>query len=105
MQSKSIKLTVLICAAVLSACIYKQDIRQGNQFDEEAIAQVQAGQTTRSQVRFLLGTPIVADPFHSDRWDYVFYFRDGKTDATRLRRFEVYFDGDVVSRIVEVNPG
>ena len=105
MQSKSIKLFALVCAVLLGGCIYKMDIRQGNQFDEDAIEQVQAGQTTRNQVRFLLGTPIVADPFHSERWDYVYYYRSGKTGQKVERRYEVYFDGDVVARIVEIDPG
>lgn len=95
-------LPVLATLLLSTACVYKQDIRQGNQFDEDAIAQVEAG-ITRSQVRFLLGTPIVADPFHANRWDYVFFHKDGKTGKVTQRRFEVYFDGDVVERIVEID--
>ena len=105
MQSKTVKLLVLVCVLFLNACIYKQSIQQGNQFDEDAVAQVLPGQTTRNQVRFLLGTPIVADPFHQDRWDYVYYFKDGKTGRVIQLRYEVYFDGDVVERIEEINPG
>ena len=96
-------LALLALTLALGGCVYKQDIRQGNPVDAEALEQVQPGQTTRAQVRFLLGTPIVADPFHNDRWDYVYYFEDGKTGRTVQRRYEVYFDGDVVARVVEAD--
>ncbi|MBT8144018.1 MAG: outer membrane protein assembly factor BamE [Gammaproteobacteria bacterium] len=103
LQPKHLILPVLL-ALLLSGCVYKQDIRQGNQFDEESIAQIEPGETTRNQVRFLLGTPIIADPFHANRWDYVYFYKSGKTGKTQQRRYEIYFSDDVVERIVEVEP-
>jgi len=55
---------------------------------------------TRSQVRFLLGTPMIDDPFHRDRWDYVYYLRVGRDGASFKRWVSVFFDGDYVSRVV-----
>ncbi len=49
---------------------------------------------TRDQVKFLLGTPLLTDVFHNDRWDYVFSFRRGNTPVVQQRRFTVFFDGD-----------
>lgn len=80
------------------ACIYRIDIQQGNLLEETAIEQVSVGMT-KSQVLFLLGTPMVADSFHTDRWDYTYYFKRGRSDDIERRWLIVYFDGDVVSSV------
>jgi outer membrane protein assembly factor BamE (lipoprotein component of BamABCDE complex) len=56
---------------------YKIDIQQGNVLTQEAVSQLKPGQT-RDQVRFLLGTPMVADIFHQQRWDYVYQYKSGR---------------------------
>lgn len=86
---------VVALAALLAACVYRIDIQQGNVLEEDAIEQVQVGMT-RSQVQFLLGTPMVADSFHRDRWDYAYYFRQGRSRDVERRWLVVYFDGDRV---------
>jgi outer membrane protein assembly factor BamE len=85
-------------ACLLAACVYRLDTQQGNLLDQDQVDAVATGMT-RSQVRFLLGTPMVADPFSQDRWDYVYYFRRGSTGATRSSHVIVWFDGDIVTRI------
>lgn len=85
----------LSCALSLSGCVYKVDILQGNHLDPEAIAQVEPGMT-RSQVRFIMGTPMVKDPFHLDRWDYVYYFKRGGNNEPERKRAVVYFENDKV---------
>ncbi|MFO7285509.1 MAG: outer membrane protein assembly factor BamE [Gammaproteobacteria bacterium] len=74
------------------------DIQQGNIVEQEAIDQVREGMT-RSQVQFLLGTPMISDPFHADRWDYPYYFVRGRRGEPRRRWFIVYFENDRVARI------
>ena len=81
-----------------SACVYRINIQQGNFLDQKAVDQVQAGMT-RSQVRYLLGTPMVADSFNKDRWDYIYYLKRGRTRHIDSRRVTVYFDGDKVARL------
>ena len=83
--------------------MYRIDIQQGNLLEESAIQQVTAGMT-RSQVRFLLGTPMVADTFHQDRWDYMYYFRKGRARRAEKRWFIVHFDGDLVTQIEKDGP-
>lgn len=56
---------------------------------------------TRRQVRFLLGTPMIDDPFHEERWDYIYYLKIGRDDAIFKRWISIYFDGDNVSEIVD----
>ena len=85
-------------ACLLAACVYRLDTQQGNLLDQDQVDAVETGMT-RSQVRFLLGTPMVADPFSQDRWDYAYYFRRGKNGATRRSHVIVWFDGDTVTRI------
>jgi len=72
---------------------YKIDIQQGNVLSQEAVAQLKPGQT-RDQVRFLLGTPMVADIFHQQRWDYVYQYRNGQTGKVESRQFTVFFDAE-----------
>jgi outer membrane protein assembly factor BamE len=78
--------------------VYRIDIQQGNLLEDNDIAQVEVGMT-RSQVQFLLGTPMVADSFHRDRWDYAYYFRQGRSRDVARRWLVVYFDDDRVARI------
>jgi outer membrane protein assembly factor BamE len=83
----------------MSACVHRIDIQQGNFLDKEDIDRVSVGMT-RVQVRSLLGTPMVADPFDVSRWDYVYYFKKGRLGKPTRRHFIVYFDGsDKVARI------
>jgi len=88
----------LIAALSLAGCVYKVDILQGNHLDPDAIDQVETGMT-RSQVRFILGTPMIKDPFHADRWDYVYYFKRGGNYDPERKRLVVYFEGDKVASL------
>ena len=74
-------LVLLALAFCLDGCVYRASISQGNLLKDEDVEQVQVGMT-RSQVRFLLGTPMIDDPFHRDRWDYVYYLKLGRNPAT-----------------------
>ena len=100
MKSKTVRsLCLLAAVAALSGCVYVAPISQGNLIDQEDVDQVETGMT-RSQVRFLLGTLMVDDPFHAERWDYVYYLKVGRRDATFKRWVSVHFDDDRVSRVV-----
>ncbi len=88
----------LLAAAVLSGCIYRPDIQQGNLLSVKDIEQVQVGMT-RSQVRFLLGTPMVSDPFAPHRWDYVYRMEYGRRRSVDSAHFIVHFEGDKVVKV------
>ncbi|MFC5459433.1 outer membrane protein assembly factor BamE [Massilia niabensis] len=75
---------------------YRPDIQQGNFVSQEMLTQLKVGQT-REQVRFLLGTPLLTDMFHVDRWDYPFYLARGNGELT-TSRVTVYFKDGVVER-------
>ncbi|MBE9610669.1 outer membrane protein assembly factor BamE [Chitinilyticum piscinae] len=97
-------LSVLLSASLLlSGCgalnwlsPYKLDIPQGNEVTADQVEQLKAGMS-RGQVRFLLGTPLLQDSFHSERWDYV--YSDARGGSIRERfALALYFDGDALSR-------
>jgi len=75
---------------------YRPDIQQGNFVSQEMLSQLKVGQT-RDQVRFLLGTPMISDMFHADRWDFPFYLARGDGELT-TSRVTVYFKDNVVER-------
>lgn len=86
-----------VVCSLLAACNsfnpYKIDVQQGNVLTQEMVAQLKPGQT-REQVRFILGTPLLADIFHQQRWDYVYSYRKGRSGEVETRQFSVYFDKD-----------
>lgn len=87
----------------LSACsngllsVHKIDVQQGNALKESAIERLRVGMAPE-QVRFLLGYPLVTDPFHNNRWYYVYYFKPGNGQLEE-RRVTVFFDEGRVARI------
>jgi outer membrane protein assembly factor BamE len=76
---------------------YRMDIQQGNVVTQEMISKLQPGMS-RNQVRFALGTPLVVDPFRTDRWDYVYQYRKGGV-MTEHRKIAVIFKDDSLLRI------
>ncbi len=93
----------LILALVLaSGCVYRMDIQQGNYLEAKTVDQLQVGMT-RSQVRYLLGTPMVPDLFDKDRWDYLYYFQRGRLRRPEQRHVVVNFKDEKVASFVREN--
>lgn len=76
---------------------YRVDVRQGNYVDQEMVSQLRKGMS-RDQVRFVLGTPLVVDPFRTDRWDYVYLFQPGRGEGQK-RTVSVFFVDDRLDRV------
>ena len=87
---------IVLC--VTSACVYRANVAQWNLLEDADLEQLEIGMT-RNQVRFLLGTPMVGDPFHRDRWDYVYYVKLGRDETVGKRWVTVLFSDDIVSEI------
>ncbi len=100
---KTLKSAVLIIVAglTLSACSYispyKLEIQQGNVLTQADVAQLKPGMT-RAQVRYLLGTSLLTDVFHADRWDYV-YTLSKKGKLVEQRHISLFFEGDALKRV------
>ena len=104
--TRGLAVLLLLATVVLSGCVYRANISQGNLIKQDDLDQVEVGMT-KSQVRFLLGTPMIDDPFHSDRWDYVYYLKIGRKDAGFKRWVSIVFDNDQVveiSKDLELQP-
>ena len=100
-MQKSIQIVLVVLAlSALSGCVFQPAMSQGNLLKQEDVDQVEVGMT-RPQVRFLLGTPMIDDPFHKDRWDYVYYLKIGRKDATFKRWISITFAEDRVTQIQE----
>jgi outer membrane protein assembly factor BamE len=94
-------LVLLLSTLALGACSlqpYKLNIQQGVVLDAEMIGHLKEGMT-RAQVSFTLGTPLLTDPFHANRWDYVYYSRkDGKLEQPH--NLTIFFKDDKLERFV-----
>jgi outer membrane protein assembly factor BamE len=91
---------ILVLGVLLGAagCVYRPTIQQGNLLKSEDVDQVTVGMT-RSQVRYLLGTPMLADPFDPQRWDYIYTLQRGREKHRDHAHYIVHFEGDKVSRV------
>ena len=96
---------ILLCAASLatggcsyfpSLGVYKLDVNQGNYITQDMVDKLKTGQT-RQQVKTALGTPLLADPFHANRWDYIYEFAR-QDRVLEHRKFTVYFVDDQLAR-------
>ena len=88
----------LAAPLLLAACVYRMPIEQGNYLDPATIAQVQPGMT-QSQVRYLLGTPMVPNNFDNSRWDYHYYLKQRRMHGPRTGHVTVYFRNDLVDHV------
>ncbi len=88
---------IIICllTGIITGCQpHRIDIQQGNKVDPEAYEQLRKGMT-RKQVVFLLGTPLLQDSFHQERWDYIYYLKPGN-DPVKQSRVTLHFKDDTL---------
>jgi outer membrane protein assembly factor BamE len=87
-------------ATLLSGClsVYHLEVQQGNVVTQEMLDKLKPGMT-RNQVRYVLGTPLVIDPFHPDRWDYYYYLRGSKEKTGEAQRVTVIFKNDLLATV------
>jgi len=102
MQKILIKSLILGALLMLAGCgsvgfpgLYRINVEQGNVVNQEMVDQLKPGMTKR-QVRFVMGTPIVADTFDQSRWDYVYRFKTPR-GKTREKHITLHFDGDLLA--------
>jgi outer membrane protein assembly factor BamE len=92
-------LSGILVLTLLQGCIvYRIDVQQGNDLSAKQLAGLEIGMN-REEVRALLGTPLVDDPFRENRWDYVYAFKAGKSKEVVRRRISLFFEEDRLSRI------
>ncbi len=93
-------LAALVLAA-LSGCglVYRIDIQQGNYVTDDLAAKLHQGMT-KAEVRQLLGTPLLNDAFHTDRWDYYFANKHGARGSDTPSRLTIWFENEKVAHFV-----
>ena len=100
------RITLILASVLLASCSglstpllspYKMDIRQGNYVTPEMREKLKLGMT-KQQVRYVLGTPMLADAFHGDRWDYP-YRLEQRGEIVEKQLLTLYFDGDRLARV------
>ena len=97
-------LAISTLGLILSSCsgigsldfpgVYKIGIPQGNIITQDMVDQLRPGMTKR-QVVFVMGTPLVRDPFHQDRWDYIYSYQPGGGERGQ-ERVTVFFEDDLL---------
>jgi len=94
-------LIIITCIASLSACswqlVHKIDVQQGNVITQDEVNQLEPGMSRR-QVQYVMGSPMVADVFHQDRWDYIYRLQPGYGEPTQ-EHVTLFFDDDSLARI------
>ena len=99
MQILTKSVLIILAASILAACsslrfpgVYRIPVQQGNYLETNMVAQLKPGLTKR-QVRYIMGTPLIEDSFHQDRWDYYYSVKRGENQL-RNNHFVVYFKND-----------
>jgi outer membrane protein assembly factor BamE len=91
------RLVLIALLGLASGCLYRMPIQQGNVLNHDLVAQLEPGMT-RSQVMFLLGSPMLPNGFDADRWDYYCYAKFGRSERPETRRLSVWFKDEKVER-------
>src|SRR3989338_7289913 len=101
MRIKLVLLSMLLasCSYLSSPVLspYKMDIRQGNYVTAEMREKLKLGMS-KHQVRYVLGTPMISDVFHGNRWDYIYMLEQGG-EVVEKQRLTLYFEGDKLVRM------
>ncbi len=102
---------VVLCLSLilLSACsrsfdggynmplLYKIDVQQGNVIEQDMINKLKPGMN-KEQVKFIMGTPVIVDPFHNERWEYIFSYQKGG-GVREQRHITLHFDDDKLTHL------
>ncbi len=109
-KSKLILLSILLASGLLaSGCaknvdgtwkaplVHRIDVQQGNVIEQDMINKLKPGMD-KNQVRFIMGTPLITDPFHSNRWDYVYSMEPGGGER-KQRRITLYFEDEKLAYV------
>ena len=96
---KPLIVAVILSGLIMGGCVYsyRVEIQQGNVISAEQIEKLTPG-TSRNEVRFILGTPLIEDPFHANRWDYFYSLDPAKGEQVTQYRLSIWFENDLVTR-------
>lgn len=95
---RRILITIVCSTFLLTSCsVYKIDVQQGNTLEEKKVARLVPGMS-QQQVQFLMGSPMLKDPFHPNRWDYVYSITPGGGEMQK-HHLTLYFENRILVSI------
>ena len=99
LTNSMLKIVVTLSLALLvSSCsIYKMEVQQGNALNNETVSQLQRGMS-KAEVASLLGNPLLQDNFRSNRWDYIYFKRNGRKLGNK-QNLTLYFENDQLTQV------
>jgi len=97
MRKTSLLIISLLFSQLFLGCAYKPDVQQGNTFNEKQLSQLKIGMT-QQQVIFIMGSALLKDAFHKNRWDYIYVITKGYGKPER-RLLTLYFENNLLSKI------
>ncbi len=95
--SRSLVVATALGISLLTGCIYRVDVPQGNYIEQDRVDLLRINMT-KEQVQYVLGTPITIDPFNKNKWNYVFLIQEGWNDPVQKNLF-VMFENNLLSDI------
>jgi len=100
------KASLAVLCLVIAGCFssYRVEIQQGNVISAEQIEKLIPG-TPRDEVRFILGTPLIEDPFHAQRWDYFYSLDPAKGEKVTQYRLSIWFKDEKIARTLVEGAG
>lgn len=91
-------IVTLTLALLVSSCsIYKMEVQQGNALNNETVSQLQRGMS-KAEVASLLGNPLLQDNFRSNRWDYIYFKRNGNKLGNK-QNLTLFFENDQLTQV------
>ena len=98
--------SLAVFCLIITGCFssYRVEIQQGNVISAEQIEKLTPG-TPRDEVRFILGTPLIEDPFHAQRWDYFYSLDPAKGEKVTQYRLSIWFEDEKIARTLVEGAG
>ena len=98
--------SLAVVCLIVTGCFssYRVEIQQGNVISAEQIEKLIPG-TPRDEVRFILGTPLIEDPFHAQRWDYFYSLDPAKCERVTQYRLSIWFEDEKIARTLVEGAG
>ncbi|WP_455375834.1 outer membrane protein assembly factor BamE [Kaarinaea lacus] len=98
MNPLKLLLTIGFASLLWGCSIHRMDVQQGNALTQEMLEKLEVGMDQR-KVRRIAGTPLITDPFRSDRWDYIYTFKHGITNEVQYSYITLFFDKEVLVKV------
>jgi len=102
MRKLLISILSLLLLSLAGCTLYRADLQQGNVINKEALDKLKVGMN-KQQVNFLLGTPLMIDPFHKDRWDYIYTLKTDNHRTEVKKRLSLIFTDNTLAQINNTN--